>query len=85
MNEAGFWRSQALLKPRRDAPSMEELVDGAVSVLERVPASAHALADLLTSAAARDGRQHDAAIMGRLLARLRGARGAGASAPALFF
>lgn len=65
---------QTLLRPQRDAPSMDELVDGAVSVLERVPASAHSLADLLTSASARDGRKHDAAIMGRLLTRLRGAR-----------
>lgn len=35
-----FCLVQALLKPKNEAPSTEQLVDGAVSVLEQVPNAA---------------------------------------------
>ena len=38
---------QDIVKPQRDGPSTEELVCGAVAVLEKVPSAAHSLAELL--------------------------------------
>ncbi len=61
---------QALLKPKNEAPSTEQLVDGAVSVLEQVPTAAFSLADLLKSHSAQQGRREDGAVIARLLQRL---------------
>lgn len=65
--------SQALLKPKNEAPSTEQLVDGAVSVLEQVPSAAFSLADLLKSHSAQQGRREDEAVLTRLLQRLHSA------------
>lgn len=61
---------QALLKPKNEAPSTEQLVDGAVSVLEQVPSAAFLLADLLKSHSTQQSRREDEALLMRLLQRL---------------
>ncbi|CAL8470976.1 g10518 [Coccomyxa elongata] len=62
--------AQALLKPKNEAPSTEQLVDGAVSVLEQVPSAAFSLADLLKSHSTQQSRREDEALLTRLLQRL---------------
>ena len=60
---------QDIVKPQRDGPSTEELVCGAVAVLEKVPSAAHSLAELLLAHCA--GRPERAqALMACLAARL---------------
>ena len=66
------WHTQALVPPHHSAPSTEQLVDGAVAILEQVPNLAFPLADLLTSHSVHDARKPDRAIMARLLQRLTG-------------
>ena len=57
------------MKPPRNGPSTEELVRGAVAVLEKVPSAAHSLAELLLAHCA--GRPERAqALMACLAARL---------------
>ena len=57
---------QEIVKPPRAAPSTEQLVSGAVAVLEKVPVAAFSLADLLLSHAGKDtGRE--SAVMSSLL------------------
>lgn len=65
-----FCLVQALLKPKNEAPSTEQLVDGAVSVLEQVPNAAFSLADLLKSHSTQQSRREDEALLTRLLQRL---------------
>ena len=57
------------MKPQREGPSTEELVCGAVAVLEKVPTAAHSLAELLLAHCA--GKPERAqALMACLAARL---------------
>ena len=57
------------MKPQRDGPSTEELVRGAVAVLEKVPSAAHSLAELLLAHCAGKP-EHAQALMACLAARL---------------
>ena len=60
---------QEIVKPQREGPSTEELVRGAMAVLEKVPTAAHSLAELLLAHCA--GRRERAqALMACLTARL---------------
>ena len=59
-----------IVKPPRAAPSTEQLVSGAVAVLEKVPVAAFSLADLLLSHAGKD-TECEAAVMSSLLMLMR--------------
>jgi hypothetical protein len=61
---------QEIVKPPRAAPSTEQLVSGAVSVLEKVPIAAFSLADLLLSHAGKD-MGCESAVMSSLLMLIR--------------
>ena len=65
--------AQALLEPCHSAPRTEQLVDGAVAMLEQVPALAFSLADLLSSHSVASGGKRHRTIMLRLLECLAGA------------
>ena len=57
------------MKPQRHAPSTEQLVSGAVAVLEKVPIAAFSLTDLLLSHCAQKPERGEA-VMACLLDRL---------------
>lgn len=68
--EQSFDCLQEIVKPPRAAPSTEQLVSGAVAVLEKVPVAAFSLADLLLSHAGKD-TEREAAVMSSLLMLMR--------------
>ena len=70
--------AQEIVKPQRQAPSTDQLVSGAVAVLEKVPVAAFSLADLLLSHCAQKPEREEA-VMACLLDRL---APAGAAPPA---
>ena len=55
-----------------EVPNSVHLVDGAVSVLARVPKAAFSLADLLTAACRHEGGKERELVLSRLIGHLRG-------------
>lgn len=68
--------AQALLKPKPEALTTQQLVDGAISVIDRVPNAVFSVADLLTSHIKQSKPEEQNALVEGLLSHLRGPTGA---------